>query len=271
MKVLAIICIRNEALHVHRCLTDLIADGIDVVLIDNESTDQSLEIARPFLGKGLIAIESLPWTGFFSLSAQLACKRDIFARMPHEWVIHADADEWLRTTDPSVTLLEGITRADGAGYNCINFREFVFIALPGEDFRHAEYRQFMRNYYFFEPSHPRLMRAWKKTAGFDNSAAGGHILQGTDIRIAPHDFQLRHYVMLSEEHAREKYLNRRFDPTDLAKGWHGNRLNIAASAFRVRASPVIRTLLHADSSELDMTAPTTRHFWEWPPEEGATP
>ncbi len=271
MKVLAIICIRNEALHVHRCLGDLIAEGVDVVLIDNESNDQSVEIARRFLGNGLIAIESLPWTGFFSLSDQLARKRDILGRMPHDWFIHADADEWLHTPDPSVSLLQGIARADEAGYNCINFREFVFIPMPGEDFRHAEHRRFMRTYYFFEPSYPRLMRAWKREAELDNSAAGGHLLQGKDIRVSPHDFYLRHYIMLSEEHGREKYLRRRFAPTDLAKGWHGNRLDISPGSLRVRSSPTIRTLAYAESYAFDMTAPTARHFWEWSPDGAASP
>jgi glycosyltransferase involved in cell wall biosynthesis len=271
MKVLAVVCVRNEAVHVRRCLSDLIVDGIDVILIDNESTDESVKIAAPFLGNGLIAIESLRWTGCFSLSDQLDCKKRIAAKMPHEWVIHADADEWLRTPDPSVTLLEGIARADKAGYNCINFREFVFVALPGEDFRHAEYRQFMRTYYFFEPAYPRLMRAWKRGAEFDNSATGGHLLQGANIRRSHEDFHLRHYLMLSEEHIRKKYMERKFDPADIAKGWHGNRLSIPASAFRVTHSPALRTLIHAGSHDLDTTVPAARHFWQWPAEVDAPP
>lgn len=260
--VLAIVCVRNESLHIRRCLRDLCGAGIEVVLIDNDSTDDTLEAARPFLGRGLRAIERLPWRGVFSLSEQLALKASIAAGAPHDWIVHADADEWLTPPPGSGTLREAIAGADAAGYTCINFHEFAFVPLPGEDFTADEYAAHMRTYYFFEPFYPRLMRAWRRDAGLHYGDAGGHVLAGNP-RMFPVDFALRHYVMLSEAQGRVKYLGRRFAAEELAKGWHSNRTRISAENLWVADRPELRRLADPSSRTFDTSAPLRSHFWEW--------
>jgi glycosyltransferase involved in cell wall biosynthesis len=264
---LAIVCVRNESLHIQRCLRDLCGDGIEVVLIDNDSTDDTLDLARPFLGRGLRAIERLPWRGAFSLTEQLALKTSIAAGAPDDWIVHADADEWLNPPAGGGTLREAIAGADAAGYTCINFHEFAFVPLPGEDFTAQEYAASMGRYYFFEPSYPRLMRAWRRDAGLHYGNAGGHLLSGNP-RVFPVDFVLRHYMMLSEAHGRVKYLGRRFAAEDLAKGWHCNRATISAENLRVGDRPELRRLPEPSSRAFDTSAPVRSHFWEWATNRG---
>src|SRR5579863_1730355 len=127
----AIVTVRNESIHIRRCLRDLIHDGIDVILIDHDSTDDTAAKAREFLGKGLLAVERLPWMGVYSLPDILAAKRSLIQSVGHDWVIHADADEWLSAPEEDMRLIDGIAAADGAGFNCINFNEFVFIPDDG--------------------------------------------------------------------------------------------------------------------------------------------
>jgi glycosyltransferase involved in cell wall biosynthesis len=263
LHILAVVCIRNEALHIRRCLRDFISEGIDVVLIDHDSIDASVSIAREFLGRGLISIERLPWLGSFSLSQQLAAKRRIIDAAGYDWVIHADADEWLCSPQAGQTLAEAIVAADEAGSNCINFHELVFVPIEEQNFETEEYSSLMTTYYFFQPGYPRLMRAWKRSSGFDNREFGGHLLGGGERRLFPTDLLLRHYIVLSENQAKRKYLGRIMSEEDLEKGWHRNRFMITADKLRVKRAPGLRSLANPHSKDFDLSMPFTTHFWEW--------
>jgi glycosyltransferase involved in cell wall biosynthesis len=265
IRALAVLCVRNESIHIRPCLSRLISDGIDVVLIDHGSTDDSVAKARGFLGQGLISIESMPWRGVFSLRDQLQKKRELIAGTAYDWIVHVDADEWLCSHETEQTLLDGIREADAAGFNCINFNEFVFVPIAGENFLFEEYADAMSTYYFFQPTHPRLIRAWKWSEGFDNRNSGGHTLDGIGIRLFPKDYPLRHYPVLSHEQGCQKYLARPYDPQEISKNWHGKRLRITESNLRLpnRSNPFLRELSSPLSREFDTTRPTTTHFWEW--------
>lgn len=47
-RIVALLAIRNEALYLEKCLDHLYQQGIEVCIIDNGSTDNSLEIAKSF-------------------------------------------------------------------------------------------------------------------------------------------------------------------------------------------------------------------------------
>jgi glycosyltransferase involved in cell wall biosynthesis len=242
LRALAVVCVRNEAIHIRRCLRDLISSGLEVYLIDNESTDDTREIASEFLGCGLIGIEAMPWLHEFSLSDQLHAKQRVFEASDHDWLVHADADEWLCSPIAGQSLLEGIAAADEAGYNCINFHEIVFLPLPGDDFYVADYAARMSTYYFYQPFYPRLNRAWSRRTKTNNLRFAGHLLDGGEKRCSPVDFMLRHYIALSEAHAKAKYLGRRFSEEDLRRGWHANRLTVTPGNLRVKLIPELRRL-----------------------------
>jgi hypothetical protein len=258
-----VLCVRNEVIHIKRALRDLISDGIEVVLIDHQSDDDTLDRARPFLGRGLLQLHSLPWRGEFNLTEQLEFKARIVRDLHHEWVLHVDADEWLHPADETPTLRGVIERADAEGFNALNFNEFVFVAEPGEDFHSDDYSDRMVAYYHFRPHHPRLMRAFKRSAGLDFTKAGGHLLQGEGLRLYPHDQVLRHYHAYSEEQGRRKYVGRSFAPRDLEKGWHLNRLTITPERLRLRPHAALRRLSSPTSRDFSLEAPVATHFWEW--------
>jgi glycosyltransferase involved in cell wall biosynthesis len=159
ISALAIVCARNEAYHIRRCLSCLIDEGLDVILIDHESTDQTRTIAAEFSKRGLVTIERLPWRGAFCLSEQLKLKSDIAQNVSHDWIVHVDADEWLSSRRPGQSLLAGIAMADESDANCVNFDEFVFTPTGEENFLVEDYHKKMIGYYFFQPYYPRLLRA----------------------------------------------------------------------------------------------------------------
>jgi hypothetical protein len=263
VKVLAIVCIRNEEVHVEAALRDLIGEGLDVVLLDHDSTDRSAELAEPFIGRGLLAIERLPWTGEFSIAQQLAAKARIIDGSDHDWIVHADADEWLSAPEAGKTLLEGLREVDAEGYNAVHFNEFVFVPPPGEDMHAPDYRRRSRRYYFFRPHYPYLLRAWKHRCGLDNRRFAGHLLSGS-VRPCPRDFPLRHYIVLNEEHARRKYLGRPFAPEELAEGFHYDRVLTTAENLRLPdRDERLRSLAHWSSKDFDTSRPVTQHYWQW--------
>lgn len=259
----AVLAVRNEVLHIYRAISSFIEQGIDVVVIDHESTDGTLEICKDFLGNGVLSIECLPWRGVFDLSEQLEAKTRVIKKLPHDWVIHADADEWLQSPIKGESLLEGIARVAAHGYNAINFEEFVFLPDPEDSSDLRDYNKKLLHYYFFSPHQNRLMRAWKMECDFSNVASGGHHLGGVDINLAPEAFILRHYIVLSQQHAVKKYADRLFSESDLKKGWHGNRLQLDVNRLTLPETRYLKKLPRTDSVSFDRSDPKQDHYWDW--------
>jgi glycosyltransferase involved in cell wall biosynthesis len=259
----AILCVRDESLHIRRALSDLIHQGIEVAVIDQESTDGTIEICEEFVGAGLLSIDRLNWTGVYDLTAQLKAKARIVEKLRHDWVIHTDADEWLQSPVEGETLLEGLDRISENGCNVINFEDFVFLPHHGQRVGLDSYEKNILNYYFFAPWKKRLMRAWKRSAGFQNIESGGHLLSGKAVKIAPEDFILRHYIVLSHEQAVQKYVGRIFSERDLEKNWHSNRLYLSAEALELPAPDNLKKLSRWDSVNFDRSEPRKEHYWGW--------
>jgi glycosyltransferase involved in cell wall biosynthesis len=258
-----ILAVRNEVLHLRRAIRSFVDSGIDVVIIDHASTDGTLEICKEYLGNGILSIEHLEWRGVFDLSEQLDFKAQIIGELPHDWIIHSDADEWLQSPVEGESLLEGIIRVDGLGYNAINFDEFVFLPDPDESDIFPDYEKKFLYYYYFAPQQKRLMRAWKKNCGFSNNAAGGHKLGGIGLNLAPHAFILRHYIALSQAHALKKYLGREFSDRDLKKGWHNNRVEINEENLKLPGTVGLKQLSRWVAVDFDRSDPKNKHYWEW--------
>lgn len=270
MNILAIIAARNERLHIRRCIENLVNDGIEVALIDHESSDGTREIAERYAGTGIHKIINLKWDGFFSLEKQLIAKQDIINNCKHEWVAHFDADEWPSCPSQFSSLNQMVEAADRDNYSIINFNEYAFVPLPGEKYDFTGYENLMKNYYFFEPSYPRLQRIWRRSCNLSNIDHGGHKLRGDMGLQFPVDGHLRHYIALGEDHAIQKYTERKFAENEVERGWHRNRIIITPSMLsnyfsnKLLHSNRIKTLENYNSKNFDKSAPQKKHFWEWP-------
>jgi glycosyltransferase involved in cell wall biosynthesis len=261
MKITAIICARNELPYLRCVLPYLAGEYIDVALIDNGSTDGTSEAVISGIFPNVVRFESLPYTGNFDLSRQLEIKSTLAKSLSCDWLIHQDADEILHAPSGWGGLRQHIENADSGGFNVLNFNELVMLpADPArDDILHNNF-----NYYFFEPRPLRLMRAWKRAANLENETNAGHILQGEDVYVYPQRMIMKHFIVRSQEHAYGKYLHRRFSSSDLAKGWHGNRMNFTLDNLRI---PTRGEHLQSLASPLDVPPRLTRscsaHFWEW--------
>lgn len=260
----ALIACRNEALYLPHLLPGLLEQGIDVVLLDNDSTDNSCAIARSLASRDRVSIERVPWTGCVDHAAVLRAKQEVIKTLPHAWAINIDADEWLQSPVPGERLREGITRVDRLGYNAINFDEFVFLPDAKTVDEHYDFRNDNLDYYFFEPFPQRLMRAWRIDAGFSNLNSGGHKLEGSGLRLAPDHFILRHYIALSQRHIIKKYVGKIFARSGLDRGWHRNRVGLNREQLRLPGPENLRRLKRAEDKQFDRSRPYKKHYWQWP-------
>jgi glycosyltransferase involved in cell wall biosynthesis len=262
--VIAVLGVRNESMVLPHTLRRLISERIPFVVLDNESSDGTRELVlseefRPWL----MSLTSLPFSGSFNLAEQLAAKEGLISTLNADWVIHLDADEVLQSPVAGEGLLDAIARVDRAGYNVINFDEFVFLPTEVAFDSCAQGFQPMLSYYFFEPAPHRLMRAWKRSTGFSGRDSGGHRLSGEGIRILPQNFNLRHYIFRDQQHAFSKYANRVFAEDDLARGWHGNRVNQPEERFRFPLADELEHLEWPGSGAFSRSRPRQTHFWQW--------
>lgn len=262
MRIFAIVCARNELPYLQHVLPYLESEGIEVALIDNGSTDGTIEAVRSGLFPNVVHVEPFPYEGSFDLSRQLAIKSELAANLSADWLIHQDADEILHAPANWGGLRRHIEIADSRGFNVVNFNELVMLpATAGSE-------DFINNnnyYYFFEPRPLRLMRAWKKAANLTSKASGGHILNGEDVYVYPERMILKHFIVRSQDHAYRKYLNRTFSPADLARGWHRNRLGFTRENLFIPSSGIhLHHLSDPKGMPAKLPRPVARHFWDWP-------
>jgi glycosyltransferase involved in cell wall biosynthesis len=262
MVITAVIGVRNESKYLPITLKHLVESNIKIAIIDNDSNDNIEKILNDFKNH-IVLYQRLPYNGFFSLTEQINIKNEIIDKLETDWVIHQDADEILESPLSNENLRRGIERVTMNGCNAINFNEFVFVpTTQNPNFEDSNFLESMLSYYFFEPYPFRLMRAWKKESGF-KLIEGGHEIESINKTIfSEESFVLRHYMVLSYNHAVNKYLNRIFAKEDISKGWHKKRLNFPLS-FSLPNEDSLKRLSQWNSKEWDLSCPLKNHFWEF--------
>jgi glycosyltransferase involved in cell wall biosynthesis len=259
MKITAILVVRNEHLYIEKTIKYLIDEGIDIAIIDNESSDGTLEICNKYYPNHVKIIKNLPYSGDFNLQEHIAAGKALANEIETDWLISQAADERLCSDIEGESLSEAIHRIDKAGFDSINFEEFVFIYENREiRYENTDFHHLMKRYYFYEPRKNRLIRACKKGVDLSDPLVGCHTLDGATKLY--NNLIMRHYIALSYEYAVNKYTKRQFNASDLSLGWHGNRTNITIENLDHKNI----NLLKADSytGKLDKSKPYTKHFWE---------
>ena len=260
----AIIVVRNEFNYLRLLLPYLQSQQIDVVIIDNDSNDNSTKLFDEFWQTPVISVNRLPFDGIFDQKKMLIAKQGIIDSISHDWIIHHDADEMMEHREKGYSLRDAIYQADQGGYNAINFEEFVFIPERNQDCTYSNYYEEILRYYFFSPKCNRLNRAWKRCDNLQNFLSGGHQLEGELLNVDPRNHILRHYITLSFEHAKAKYVGRKFAVDDLALGWHSNRVNIEEKDLMLPLNDKkLNYLDNFESKQFNRELPLKFHYWQW--------
>lgn len=233
--ICAIIAVHNGEKTLDRVLEHFDRNSIDVQILDHGSSDRTLRIIEDRMGRPIIGHSRIEFDGIFRLREQLQHKEQIVRSLAHDWVIHTDADEIMESPLDGETLRGMIERQDRDGFDIIDCDEFVFV--PQHDLEPADFVGEMKSYYFFSPTGRTLHRVQRvRGAILDWSTTGGHQLSTSGRCVATEKIRLRHYIGLTFDHLKSQYLGRVFDGSELAKGWHRNRVPMTLD-FIVKPDP----------------------------------
>jgi len=283
MKIVAILASFNEEYFIRASIENYIKQGVEVFLMDNESTDKTVDIAREYLGRGVIRIETIKRYGTFRLFEQLKRKEAITDEIEADWYIHADPDEIRLPPRSDQTLCQALEEVDRQGYNAVNFMEFTFVPThENPDHEGQDFQKTMRWYYPYAPDYPNQVKAWKRQvrrvhvrAGIraalrsgnvkmfyphsvDLASTGGHRVQFEGLKLYPHDFKMRHYIILSLDHAVRKYVMKNFSPDEIKKGWHNWRRTAKKHSFKLPSQRDLK--FYTNDDELDASNPYREHL-----------
>lgn len=227
--VLAIVAAHNEADVIRPCVEALIADGVDVYLLDHASDDGTADAVADLVGRGLVRIEPFVTAdeggpGPFDLRRILTRKLQVAAELGYDWVINHDADEFRESPWLGVGLREGIARVAALGYDAIDFEVLEF--RPTDDRFQAgdDPRTALPFYRAGFPCNRAQVRCWRHQAEpVDLLSTGGHDTRFPGRRVFPIRFLLRHYPFRTQAQAERKLFRERRpryaeDERDL--GWH---------------------------------------------------
>jgi len=230
VKALAIIPAFNEADIIGWTVRHLIAQGLDVYVIDSGSTDATVEVAihagatvEPYQFFGVP--NSVSWRALL----QEVEKHAEFQIGRYNWCMLCDADEIRRTPLSVNNLLAEFVTADAMGYNAIEFEVCTFHPIdngfdgsqnPEEYFRH----------YTRDTFNERIgqVKAWKNNLPVNLAWSGGHRIsyraeQGIQnpLRVSPLKLISKHYPIRSQAHGERKvFQERRRRWSDPEKDWH---------------------------------------------------
>jgi glycosyltransferase involved in cell wall biosynthesis len=260
VRVVAILASYNEERFIAGCLEHLFEQGVEAYLIDNCSTDRTVEVAERYLKRGLIGIETFPrHDGVYRWRAILERKEELAATLEADWFMHADPDEVRLPPRSDRTLAEAFAQVEARGYNAVNFFEFTFVPTrEAPDHDHPGFRQTMRWYYPFLRRFPQRRNAWKRQPErVELARTGGHRVWFPGLHMYPESFKMRHYPFLSVPHAIRKWVNRSYDPLEIDIGWHRLRANLTPEDFDLPPCEQLRR--YTSDDELDASDPLAYH------------
>lgn len=183
--ITGVILARNEERHIVDCLQSLRSYVAEILLIDMESEDRTVELARPFVTRVL----THPLIPNFDSARNIAIPESA-----HDWLWFVDADE--RISERTGRLVVELVEKQGS--------EFEAITIPFKSYFCGQWMQHCG----WWPGYtmPRVLK--RGHFQFAEKLHGGVEVSGRQIRIAPDpEIAVDHFSYNSIEHYLEK-LNR---------------------------------------------------------------
>jgi len=207
LKIVGMIPVYNEADIISEVIDDLLDQDIELVVLDNGSTDGSYEICKKYADNGRIELHQLR-TNKFDLPLILRMLYDMALKKNPDWVLRCDQDELLESGIKNLNLREAITKEEENGFNLIQFDVFEFFMTDNDNDSAKSVRE---KYPYYSWQHDDAYRAWKCFPGIGVEDAYGHypiFPQNLNYRISPKKFVLRHYRFRDINQARSNNSSR---------------------------------------------------------------
>jgi hypothetical protein len=263
IRVLAIISTFNEGDVIGHVIRHLVDNGVEVYVIDNRSTDDTVVEARKWLGRGVLEVERFPGQGgdgLFRWQDILDRKLVVAGDIRPDWVLHHDADEIRYSPWPNTHLREAVALVDRHGFNAIDFRLLNFPPVD-DDFQPGEDPNVYFTRYADGPERDRVqVKCWKWNA--DSAFLdGGHDVQLPGKKLFPIRFILCHYPIRGQAHGSRKVFDERkgrFVDEERAIGWHIQYDEIESPGHVFLRNPASLRSFDLDSIRLDVQLEQSR-------------
>ena len=132
MNIVGMLPVFNEADIIEEVIQHLLSQDLDLVVLDNGSTDGSYEICKKFAEKELITLNQVK-TEKFDFPLILRILYDMALTRNPDWLIRSDQDEILESGTKNLTLKEAIEQEDEKGKNLIQFDIFEFFSTNNDN------------------------------------------------------------------------------------------------------------------------------------------
>ncbi|HWG73759.1 MAG TPA: glycosyltransferase family 2 protein [Acidimicrobiales bacterium] len=229
-RAVAIIVAYNEQDVIAESIAHLIKQGVDVYLMDNWSTDETVAVALHAAGSHLAGWERFPRCArskTFDYSAVLLRVQDLATELDADWIICNDADELRVPPWDSVSLRDGLFHAQQTGFTAVNYSTLNFTLT--EDVPSGA-QDLESRFFWFDPQRvPDLsqLNTWRQPSSqrVDLESTGHHRVGFPGRRIFPFNFLLKHYPIRSVEHGMRKINTDRlprYRTDERLRGWHGH-------------------------------------------------
>jgi len=118
----------NDEDIIEQVIEHLLSQGLELVVLDNYSTDTTYEKCKKYAERGQIKLESFK-TKTFDQHWGLIIRAlyDMAISLNPDWVVRSDSDEFLESGIKGMTLKDAIIQANTEGYNLIQSDVFDFL------------------------------------------------------------------------------------------------------------------------------------------------
>jgi hypothetical protein len=261
-RVVAILSAYNEADIISPVIAHLVDNGVDVYLIDNRSSDDTVAEAARWLGKGLLKIEEFPGREPapgemlpFDWTAILRRKEELAEELDADWFLHHDADEIREAPWPGMKLRDAIRWVDRLGYNSIGFRVFNFPPVDDAFTAGTDPREHFSYWKEPEDFDRSQLKCWKGGRPVSLVPSGGHEAAFPNRNVFPIPFLMRHYPIRGQEQGRRKVFEERkgrFVERERSRDWHIQYDAISDSAHSFLVDPAELRRFDLDQARLEL-------------------
>lgn len=210
MKIIGMIPVYNDDDIIKEIIEYYLSQGLDLVILDNGSSDKTYEICKSFLGKGVLKLITFHTSNYISKwDSILRTLYDIALEQTPDWIVKIDSDEFLESGLEGLNLRDAIIQVDNEGCNFIQFDRFDFFMTDDNNESSKSIKKKLP-YYSYHGDY--LYRAWKYYPGVRVEAfAFVHFPTFPDeikYKIYPRKFVMRHYPFRTREQTEKKIADR---------------------------------------------------------------
>lgn len=225
MKIVAFTYVYNEEDIIQESIEHMLAQGCDVYVVDNWSTDNTREIVIDLTYKyqGQVQVERFPGkpTEYFELDTILKRIEVINYRIDPDWGLLFGADELFESPWHDTVLAQFLTVVGGLGYTAMPATEVVFHPVDDGWCPGMSMKEYFR--YWSLGRTAKNVRAWR--GRMVKFLDGGHDVDlGNRKKLwLGKRLIIRHYPYRNQQQAERKVFQERkprFAPAELAIGWH---------------------------------------------------